>query len=378
MALDRFDVCIAGAGVIGLAVALQLSNSRRFRNKAIVVVEREAGFGQHISSRNSEVIHAGIYYAADSLKARLCVRGKRLLYEHCQRHGVGCRQLGKLIVAEKSAMDELEALLLRALGNGVDDLQWLDRRQLQQREAAVEASYALLSPSTGIIDSHAYMQSLLYLAQNNGVEFAPYTEIEAVTRASQGFIVDTRIKDANNSEAYQFGCESFVNCAGLDAGSLAAKIEGGKPQGIPKIHLCKGDYFSYSAASPFECLVYPMPEKNAQGLGIHSTLDMAGQLRFGPDSEYVGERNYDVNPLKRESFAAAIATYFPAISAGKLQPAYSGIRPKLAARGEPAADFIIENYEEKGTPGLLQLFGIESPGLTASLAIADEVVQLLS
>tara|TARA_B100000959_G_scaffold27493_2_gene26475 strand:+ start:6645 stop:7781 length:1137 start_codon:yes stop_codon:yes gene_type:complete len=378
MALDRFDVCIAGAGVIGLAIALQLSNSRRFSNKAIVVVEREAGFGQHISSRNSEVIHAGIYYAADSLKARLCLRGKRLLYEHCQRHGVGCRQLGKLIVAGKSVINELEALQAKAARNGVDDLQWLDRRQLQQREPAVEADYALLSPSTGIIDSHAYMQSLLHLAQNNGVKFAPRTEIKAVSRASQGFIVDTRIGGGNNSEAYQFGCESFVNCAGLDAGSLARKIEGGKQQTVPEIHLCKGDYFSYSAASPFGSLVYPLPEKNTQGLSIHSTLDMAGQVRFGPDSEYVDERNYDVSPSKREIFAAAIATYFPAISAEKLQPAYSGIRPKLAARGEPAADFIIENYEKKGTPGLIQLFGIESPGLTASLAIADEVVQLLS
>ena len=371
--MDKFAVCIAGAGVVGLAIAYKLASSKQLQGKDIVVVEREASFGQHTSSRNSEVIHAGIYYPTGSLKARLCVRGKALLYDHCQRHSVAHRQLGKFIVAAAAGVPALESLASLAFANGVTDLVWFDDPQLHEQEPALKASHALFSPSTGIIDSHEYMQSLLHLAQNRGVQFAPYTEITAVNRASVGFVVDTSIASGARRERYQFGCDFLINCAGLDATALAGKIDGVDRSTIPQTHFCKGDYFSYQGASPFKHLIYPLPEANTQGLGIHATLDMAGQLRFGPDTEYIEKRNYQVDASKSAGFAAAIAAYFPAIEVAKLQPAYSGIRPKLAALGEPVADFIIEGSAENGVPGLVQLFGMESPGLTASLAIGELV-----
>ncbi len=371
--MDKFAVCIDGAGVVGLAIAYKLASSKQLQGKDIVVVEREASFGQHTSSRNSEVIHAGIYYPTGSLKARLCVRGKELLYDHCQRHSVAHRQLGKFIVAEATGVPALESLASLAIANGVTDLVWFDEAQLHEQEPALKASHALFSPSTGIIDSHEYMQSLLHLAQNHGVQFAAYTEIMAVNRASDGFVVDTSIASGARCERYQFGCDFLVNSAGLDATALAGKIDGVDPSTIPQTHFCKGDYFSYQGASPFNHLIYPLPEANTQGLGIHATLDMAGQLRFGPDTEYIEKRTYQVDASKSAGFATAIADYFPAIEAEKLQPAYSGIRPKLAAHGEPVADFIIEDNADKGVPGLVQLFGMESPGLTASLAIGELV-----
>lgn len=376
--MDKFDVCIAGAGVIGLAIAFQLSKSNRFKNKQIVVVDQEANFGQHTSSRNSEVIHAGIYYPTDSLKAKLCVRGKQLLYEFCQLHSVPYRTIGKFIVAHKEDGDRLVTLQDKAKKNGVTDLNWFDARRMNDEEPAVQATFGLFSPSTGILDSHSFMQSLLHLAQNNGVKFAPYTKIQVVGRSPSGFILDSLIDDGKSKEGYVFHTNYFINSAGLDSVSLARNVEGLDPVHVPPLHMCKGDYYSYSARNPFNHLIYPLPEANTQGLGIHSTVDMAGRLRFGPDSEYVNHRSVSVNTEKIEKFVQGIMTYFPKVSPKDLQPAYAGIRPKLTAEGGPPSDFKIQLSDEHGIPGLVQLFGIDSPGLTASLAIGEEIVTGIS
>ena len=381
--MDKFDVCIAGAGVVGLAIAYQFACSPRYKNKSIVVLEQESGFGQHASSRNSEVIHAGIYYPEGSLKASLCVRGKELLYEHCRRYDIPHRRLGKLIVAQAGEESGLEALQSGAEANGVDDLRLIGQSALRVREPALSAACALLSPSTGIIDSHAFMQSLLHLAEQAGVQFAPYTCVRSVSTSSQGFVVDTRISvgvgvgAGAGAEDYRFHSETFINCAGLEAQRLAARIDGVRAGSIPELHLCKGDYFIYRGSNPFSQLIYPLPETNTQGLGIHSTVDLGGRLRFGPDSQYVDTPDYQVDGGKATRFADAVKCYFPGVEVARLAPAYSGIRPKLAAEGEAAADFRIQAGDEHGVAGLIQLFGIESPGLTAGLAIGEYVCGLL-
>lgn len=376
--MDRFDVCIVGAGVIGLAIASELSRHASMRGRSIVVLERESSFGQHTSSRNSEVIHAGIYYPQNSLKARLCVRGKQLLYEHCERYDVPHKRTGKLIVAQETQLTDLEQITIKAQANGVSDLTWLDRKELARLEPAVSASAALRSPSTGIIDSHRYMDSLLRLAEQSGVQFAPHTEVVGVEPVAAGFHIDCRILQRTQKERYSFIATTLINCAGLEAQALAGRIAGLPPECIPPLYLCKGDYFAYSGKSPFKHLIYPVPEKNTAGLGIHGTLDLSGQLRFGPDAHYVETLDYTVDPGKASRFAESIARYFPAISAQQLTPAYSGMRPKLVPADSPAADFQIEECSAKGFPGLLQLFGIESPGLTASLAIGEYVTTLVT
>ncbi|NKB31723.1 MAG: FAD-dependent oxidoreductase [Pseudomonadales bacterium] len=375
--MDNFEVVIVGAGVLGLAAAYRLCESPKFKNKSVLLVDSEANFGTQTSSRNSEVIHAGIYYATDSLKAKHCVEGKHLLYEHLSKFQLPHKKLGKLIVAQKGEEEALSAIKEKALRNGVDDLTEIDKEQLKKIEPEVNGSAALLSPSTGIIDSHSYMQNLLHLAESRGVTFAPYTQIESVNSTTEGFSVNATLIHANKKESYQFRCSKFVNCAGLEAQKLAGKTEGVDPALIPQIHLCKGDYFSYVGISPFSHLIYPMPEANHTGLGIHSTLDIGGQLRFGPDTEYVNTQNYAIDAQKSVAFAEAISRYFPAISAQKLQPAYSGIRPKIAGPGEIAGDFEIQDRSIHGIEGLIQLFGMESPALTASLAIGNHITALL-
>ena len=379
--LDNFDICIVGAGVVGLAIAYQLSIAPATSDKSIVVLERESSFGQHTSSRNSEVIHAGIYYATASLKARLCVKGKAMLYEHCERYNVPYKRIGKLIVAQEKDTTQLEAIRLKAAENGVIDLQWLNKQELRKLEPTVCADAALLSPSTGIIDSHSYMQSLLHLAELNGVQYAPHTRVDAVEPGGGKFIVHTEVKLATHaeqaSEPYRFQCGTFINSSGLYAQALAQKVAGLSPDNIPPLHLCKGDYFSYSGKSPFRHLIYPVPEPNAQGLGIHATLDVSSQLRFGPDTEYVGSVDYAIDENKARDFARAISSYYPAVSVDRLSPAYAGIRPKLSAAGEPAADFIIHDELDSGIDGLIQLFGMESPALTSSLAIGEYVSEMV-
>lgn len=377
MATDHFDVAIVGAGVIGLALAYRLTQGKQLSARSVVLLEQESGFGQHTSSRNSEVIHAGLYYPSGSLKAALCVRGKELLYEHCERYDVPHRRLGKLVIAGSGEVAELERIERQGRDNGVSDLSILDRRGLQARESAVQGAAALYSPSSGIVDAHEYMISLLHLAQLQGVQFAPRTRVLEVEKKSDRFVVATGIGDTQKPEYYRFSCSVLLNCAGLQAARLARNIAGIEIGSIPEIHYCKGDYFSYRKSSPFHQLVYPVPEANTAGLGIHATLDLTGRLRFGPDTSYLDAIDYQVASGKAEVFANAIRRYFPAIDAADLSPDYAGIRPKLAGPGQPPADFLIQQVDQHGVPGLLQLFGIESPGLTASLAIAEQVNALV-
>jgi len=370
--LDHFDAGIVGAGVIGLAVACKLVLHPRFQNGSAVILERHRTFGEETSSRNSEVIHAGIYYPRDSLKARLCVEGRQQLYDWCRRHDIPYRQTGKLIIAGKGQEHELEIIRRRALDNGVADLSLLSGTELSALEPELEASAALYSPSSGIIDSHAYMQSLLYSAENHGAIFSPLTEVKRVTRQGGRYLVETLCQD----ESYLFTCDMLVNCSGIAAQTVAGLVDGFPAAAIPAQELVKGSYFTLRGKSPFSHLVYPVPEAGLKGLGIHVTLDMSGQARFGPDTEPVEAINYQVNPGKAAKFRSAIARYFPGIAQRTLLPGYSGIRPKLAV-DSGVADFVIQAGGPLGFPHLVQLFGIESPGLTASLAIADEVIRLL-
>lgn len=376
--MDKFDICIVGAGVIGLAIARSLSSNGALRNRSIVVLERESGFGQQTSSRNSEVIHAGIYYPPGSLKARFCVRGKQLLYSYCQQYDIPHKAIGKYIVAQADQIEQLKALKENAMANGVEDLRDIDQRDLRAIEPAVNAHCALHSPSTGIIDSHSFMLSLLHQAQRHGVEFAPYTEVESIEQYTDDFIVRCRISSRSVVEQYQFRANCVINCAGLQAHEVAQKILDADSPPVPAVYYCKGDYFSYALPSPLQHLIYPLPEKNTTGLGIHATLDMTGLLRFGPDTQYINNIHYNVDGNKAQQFADAIRSYFPRITPEHLLPAYAGIRPKLAPQGKPAGDFIIQQNASTQTARLIQLFGIESPGLTASLAIGEYVESLVA
>lgn len=375
--LDRFDICIVGAGVIGLAAAYEIAREYRKQGLSIALLEQDASFGQHTSSRNSEVIHAGIYYAPNSLKAELCVQGKQLLYEHCIQFDIPHSRVGKLIVAKEAEIDSLERLNSNAIASGVSDLVFLDRAALKKLEPAIAADAALLSPSTGIIDSHSYMQSLLHGAQNLGVQYSPHTRVEQIAIVANGFRISCQIDERRNPQSYQFECERVINAAGLGAQSIARAIDGVSPESIPELYYCKGDYFDYKRRSPFSHLIYPLPEANTAGLGIHATIDMSSRLKFGPDTEYVEQITFEIDEDKAAAYSRQISSYFPAIKAEDLQPAYAGIRPKLAAPGESAADFVIQGSDTHGIRGLVQLFGIESPGLTASLAIAKRIAKIL-
>ena len=377
--MDSFHICITGAGVVGLAIAYQLSQSPMYRGRSIVILDTEDTFGTITSSRNSEVIHAGIYYAEDSLKAKFCVKGKGQLYDFLRRHKVPFKQIGKLIVSQKGEESSLTQILDNANKNKVTDLKLLNRSQLKELEPALLAENALHSPSTGILDSHQYMERLLALSQKSGVIFAPRTRVEHVSINSNQFKVTTRVERTSNhdSQYYEFSCDKFVNSAGLGAQNLAHNIEGIDSNQIPPLHPCKGDYFSYSGKNPFKHLIYPIPEKNHTGLGIHSTSDMSNRLRFGPDTEYIDDFSYSINDSKRELFASAVKSYFPKVESHRLVAAYSGIRPKLNGPGREAADFIIQGPDVTNIDGLIQLFGMESPALTGSLAIAEYVDKLL-
>jgi len=366
---DSFDICVIGAGVIGLAIAYELAKKYKNQNVSIVILDRESGFGQHVSSRNSEVIHAGIYYPAGSLKAELCVTGKELLYSHCEQFGIAHQKTGKLIVAKNTEAEALAQLKKNAIANGVLDLQLLNRTELQILEPHIEADAALHSPSTGIIDSHSFMQSLLHLAENLGVQFSPYSRVEKIDTQADTFVVHCQLDENRNPEQYQFNCQQLINAAGLEAQSVAQSVSAVPKSSIPKLHYCKGDYFDYRGRNPFSHLIYPMPEANTAGLGIHATMDMSSQLKFGPDTQYVESIDFEIDGSKAQAFAESISSYFPTIEAGDLKPAYSGIRPKLSGQGEAPADFEIQGESAHGVPGLIQLFGMESPGLTASLAI---------
>lgn len=341
--------------------------------REVVVIEKADAIGTVTSSRNSEVIHAGLYYAPGSLKARLCVEGRRLLYAYCAEHGIGHRRAGKLIVAsEPGQADGLQAIEANAKRCGVGDLELLTRGEAESLEPALTCTGALLSPSTGIVDSHALMLSLRGDAEAAGASFAFLTSVAGAAIEAGGIRIDTR--DASG-EGFSLEADTFVNAAGLDAQAVAGRIEG-FPRGlIPHQWLARGNYFALPGRSPFSRLIYPVPVEG--GLGVHLTLDLAGNARFGPDVEWIDGVDYTVDPGRSAVFYAAIRRYWPDLADGALQPAYAGIRPKLSGPGQPAADFQIQGPADHGAGRIVNLFGIESPGLTASLAIADHVVELL-
>jgi L-2-hydroxyglutarate oxidase LhgO len=354
--------------VIGLSIARALACAGR----EVLVVEKERLIGAGASSRNSEVIHAGIYYPAGSLKARLCVAGRRALYDYCATRGVPTRKTGKLIVATTEAeLLKLAVLQGQALANGVDDLAFLSAHEAQALEPALNCTGALLSPSTGIIDSHALMLAFQGEAEASGAVIALATPLLAAEVRPDGFRLSL-----GGAEPMTLDTQILVNAAGLDAPALARKIQGLPPETIPKSYLCKGSDFTLAGSSPFSRLIYPLPE--AAGVGIHLTLDLGGAARFGPDVEWVDRIDYRVDPARGEKFYAAIRRYWPALKDGALQPAYSGIRPKISGPDEAAADFGIAGPESHGVKGLVNLYGIESPGLTSSLAIGEAVAALLA
>lgn len=365
---ERLDCAVIGAGVVGLAVARALARAGR----EVVVLEAASLIGSETSSRNSEIIHAGIYYPTGSLKARLCVAGKQLLYRYCESHGIPHRRCGKFIVAaDKADRAKLEEIKDRAAANGVDDLDWQTPAQVAALEPAVRCEVALVSPSTGMIDSHAYMLALQGDAEAAGAMLA------FNARVAGGAVEADGIRLTVEGEAsMDLLCSTVVNSAGLDAPGLARHLKGLDPATVPQDYLAKGNYFSLTGRSPFARPVYPVPEPG--GLGVHVTVDMAGQARFGPDVEWVTTRDYDVDPARAEKFYAAIRRYWPDLPDGALQPAYCGLRPKLSGPGEPNADFVIQTDRAHGVPGLVNLYGIESPGLTCSLAIAEEVADHLA
>ena len=363
MSVD-IECVVVGAGVVGLAVARALARTGR----EVILVEAGEGIGVGISSRNSQVIHAGIYYPTGSLKAQLCVEGKQRLYAFCDEYGVDYRRLGKLIVATVDSQREaLQALFERAQRNGVDDLQWLDAAQARQLEPAVSCVAALWSPSTGIVDSHALMLALQADAEAWGTSIALHTPLLSARCIEPGFSLQM-----GGAQPMTLSSRLLINCAGLQAPHVAKQIDGLEPRHVPQAYLCKGSYFALSGRAPFRHLVYPAPE--SAGLGIHMTLDLGGQARFGPDVEWVERLDYAVDPQRGEAFYQAVRRYWPALPDGSLQPAYSGIRPKINAATEPAADFVISGPADHGVPGLVNLFGIESPGLTSCLALAERVV----
>lgn len=364
---ENVECVVIGAGVVGLAVARELAQA----GHETLVLESERHIGTGTSSRNSEVIHAGIYYSPGSLKARLCVAGKQLLYDYCTARGVSHLRCGKLIVAtDASQLAVLEKIRALAASNGVHDLALLDAAACRELEPELNCVAALQSPSTGIIDSHHLMLSL-----QGDLEAAGGMVVFAAPVVG-GECSETDIVLAVGGGAdLQLRARRVVNCAGLYAQDIAARLVGLKRDSVPPIYYAKGNYYALTRRSPFKRLIYPAPE--SAGLGVHLTLDMAGRARFGPDVEWVDSINYDVDPQRSASFYDEIRKYWPTLPDGALTPAYSGIRPKLQAPGEPAADFMIGTAREHGVTGLINLFGIESPGLTASLALGRLVCELL-
>ena len=371
--MERVDAVVVGAGAVGLACARALALAGR----ETIIVESTDGIGNGTSSRNSEVIHAGLYDAPGSLKATLCVAGRRLLYPYCETHGVGHRRCGKLVVAASAAQIEaLRAIEARALANGVEGLRWLGGAEARALEPALNAEAALLSTVTGIIDSHSLMLAYLGDVEHAGGALVVRSPAEGATVTSDGIVLRV-----GGDEPIELLAGSVVNSGGLFAQSLARRIDGLDAGTIPRERFAKGNYYALTGRSPFTRLIYPVPEPG--GLGVHLTLDLAGQARFGPDVEWLEPGlapdaiDYAVDPARGERFEAAIRRWWPGLPEHALAPAYSGVRPKLVNPGEPARDFVLQGPDGHGVAGLVNLYGIESPGLTASLAIAAEVARLL-
>lgn len=371
--MDRVDSVVVGAGVVGLAVARALAQSGR----EVVVLEQALAIGTGVSSRNSEVVHAGLYYAPGSHKARLCVRGKALLYDFCATHGVAHRRCGKLVVATDDAqLPALQALAHKAGANGVP-VHWLDAVQAQALEPALQCRAALFSPTTGIVDSHGFMLALQGDLEAAGGMVALGSRCVAASPSGGGWRLQVRTDDG---ATMALDCREWVNAAGLWACGLAQQTEGLAPAHRPTAHYAKGSYFTLAGRSPFQHLIYPAPQD--AWLGVHLTLDLAGQARFGPDLEWLrvdgpDGLDYRVDPARAQAFYAEVRRYWPALPDGALQPAYSGVRPKIHGPGEPAPDFRLDGPGQHGLPGMVNLLGIESPGLTSALAIGEEVRRLL-
>lgn len=368
--LEKVDALVIGAGVIGLAVARALAMAGR----EVMVLEREAAIGTGTSSRNSEVIHAGIYYPAGSLKALLCVQGREALYAYCAERGVAHQRCGKLIVANtQSQLASLPGIVAKAVANGVTDLVLLSPQDAQAMEPELRCLGAVHSPSTGIVDSHALMLALQGDLENHGGLVACHSGVRELAVTSRGIQVESL-------DGTRLLARTAINAAGLQACDLARKIRGFNPRLVPKPWYAKGSYFTLAGRSPFTHLIYPAPEPDTHlaGLGVHLTLDLGGQAKFGPDVEWTASiDDLQVNPARANAFYAEVRRYWPALPDGALQPGYAGIRPKISGPHEAAADFGIQGPHEHGVSGLVNLFGIESPGLTSCLAIAQRVAALV-
>ena len=366
---EEVDTVVIGAGVVGLAIARSLAMAGR----EVLVLEREDAFGTITSARNSEVIHAGIYYAKDSLKAKLCVAGRHMLYAFCKDRGVPFNNCGKLIVAcSEDELQQFGGIAKRAWDNGVEDLRQISREEALELEPELECHGALLSPSTGIVDSHGFMLALLGEAEAHGAMLVLNTSVSAMEVQPNGILIRT-----GGDAPMELLARSVINSAGLNAPGLAQDMAGLPAEAAPQQWIAKGNYFSLTSRAPFERLIYPAPVTG--GLGIHLTLDLNGRARFGPDVEWIEAEDYAVDPARGEIFYDAIRRYWPGLPDASLAADYSGIRPKLTRQGEKhAADFRISGASEHGVPGYVGLYGIESPGLTSSLAIADHVRETLS
>ncbi len=370
--MERIGTVVVGAGVIGLALARELAQA----GHDVLIVEAEASFGQGTSSRNSEVLHGGLYYPTGSLKARLCVEGRRMLTTYMNERSVPWRACGKLIVAcEHDELPALASLAAQAERNDVEGLRWLDGPDARALEPALHARAALHSTVTGILDSHALMMALLADAESMGSQLVCHTRLMSARQGGVGrWVLD--LVDASG-DRHQLACDHLINAAGLSAIPVARCIDAMADVALPEPRFCKGQYFSLSGRSPFQRLIYPM--HNAAGLGVHLTLDLAGQARFGPDTTWTDRADdLTVDASRQEAFEAEIRRYWPGLPDGALHADYAGMRPKLVGPGEPAADFVVDGPEQHGVPGLLNLMGIESPGLTACLAIAQLGVRRLA
>lgn len=364
--MDSVDCVVIGAGVVGLAVAKACAE----KGLETILLEQSNAIGTQTSSRNSEVIHAGIYYPKDSLKAKLCVQGRDMLYKYCDANHIDYKRCGKLIVAsDKTQIPKLQQIMQTGLENGVLDLQWLDQKQTKLLEPSLNCVASIVSPSTGIIDSHSLMLSLLGNFEAAGGLLAYYSPV------TSAYVLDN---DCNNiclnigkDDAMQIKAKYVINCAGLYAIELAHNIKGLSKETIPTGRYAKGSYYAYSGKAPFKHLIYPVPQDG--GLGVHLTLDLAGRAKFGPDVEWIETIDYSINANKADDFYSSIRNYWPELPDNSLQPDYVGIRPKLVSSTNIDADFMIQDQTEHGVAGLINLYGIESPGLTAALAIAKHV-----
>lgn len=364
--MEQVDCVVVGAGVVGLAVARALA----LQGREVLVLEAANAFGTGTSSRNSEVIHAGIYYAPGSLKGSLCVKGRELLYNYCRERGISHRRCGKLLVATEAVqVAQLQGIAAQARRNGVTDLLFMSQDEARQLEPQLQCEAALLSPGTGIVDSHGLMLALLGDLENAGGVLALNSPLASARVGPSGI-------ELLAADGTQLQAKTVINAAGLQAPALAARFAGLDPQHVPQAFYAKGNYFTLATRAPFSHLIYPVPQ--AAGLGVHLTLDLGGQAKFGPDVQWVDSPDdLTVDPARGDAFYAEVRKYWPGLQDGALLPGYAGIRPKIGGPGAPASDFVIQGPRDHGVPGLVNLFGIESPGLTSCLAIGDLVAKQL-